>query len=77
MEFGWSLLNRQPGKDFNGQRKVFRKAVGPQSLSRYDSLVIGEAETLVKNLSGFSGDPTPKFERYANAHNPLSLPDNS
>lgn len=63
MDFGWSLLFRQPGKDFNEQRKVFRKAIGPQSVSQFDTIMEHEAEGLVSTLSGFAGDVGDKFNK--------------
>jgi hypothetical protein len=62
MEFSWSLTLSQPDKEFNEQRKVFRKMVGPQALTNYDSLVMSEAKGLLDDLSGFSGDPIDKIE---------------
>jgi hypothetical protein len=65
MDFGWSISLRQPGKEFNEQRKVFRKGIGAQSVSQYDGFVNSEAEQLVKKFSTFSGDPMPAIERCA------------
>jgi hypothetical protein len=57
MGFGWSILQMQPGHDFNEMRKIFRKVVGPQSINDYNRLIEGESENLVHRLKGFSGDP--------------------
>ncbi|CAG8585722.1 14517_t:CDS:2, partial [Acaulospora colombiana] len=52
MDFGWSILMRQPGKEFNEQRKVFRKAIGPQVISQYDLLTEREVDRTVSSLIG-------------------------
>jgi cytochrome P450 len=62
MDFGWSMVMRQPGKDFNEQRKVFRRAVGPQAVSQYDALMEHEAARLVSSLSGYAGDVEGKLD---------------
>lgn len=62
MDFGWVLLMRQPGKDFNEQRKLFRKAVGPQTVPQFDTLMELEADRLVSSLSGYAGDLDHKLE---------------
>ncbi|PVG02534.1 cytochrome P450 [Serendipita vermifera] len=67
MYFGWSILMRQPGKEFNEQRKVFRKAIGPQVLSQYDFLAEREVDRMVSSLIGFSGDPMHQIERVVSA----------
>lgn len=48
---------QQPGHTFNEGRRIFRKIVGPQSVSDYDGLMEHEAANFVQRLSGFSGDP--------------------
>ncbi|PVF95231.1 cytochrome P450 [Serendipita vermifera] len=58
MGFSWSLLQTQPGPDFNELRKIIRRVLGPQSVDDYDPLMEQEAETLVARLKDFSGDPT-------------------
>jgi cytochrome P450 len=63
MDFGWSILMRQPGKEFNEQRKVFRKAIGPQIVSQYDHLAEREVDRAISSLVGFSGDPMHQIER--------------
>lgn len=65
---------RQPGKEFNEQRKVFRKGIGAQSVTRYNSLVKGEAERFIQKISGFAGDPMPSIERCILLSTFLSLP---
>jgi cytochrome P450 len=62
MAFGWILLQLQMGQAFNENRKVFRKALGPQSVSQYDLLIEQEAESFQKRFSGYSGDPFPVAE---------------
>lgn len=64
MDFGWSLVMRQPGKDFNEQRKLFRKAVGAQTVSQFDAILEQEAECLVSALSGLSGEVGDKLDKY-------------
>ena len=60
MELYWSLLLSSPGKPFNEQRSIFRKALGAQAIVQYDPLVAVEAMNLVASLKDFGGDP---FER--------------
>jgi elongation factor P hydroxylase len=62
MDFRWSVAVCQPDKQFNEQRKVFRKAIGPQTASLFDQLLNSEAERLVKSVYGFSGDPSIKID---------------
>jgi cytochrome P450 len=59
MELGWSLLQIQPGPNLLEQRKIFKKALGPQVINKYDELIEREAENFVSKLKGFSGDPAP------------------
>jgi cytochrome P450 len=58
MGFKWSLLQTQPGPDFNELRKIIRRVLGPQSVDDYDPLMEQEADALVARLRDFSGDPT-------------------
>jgi hypothetical protein len=46
-------------------RKIFRKAIGPQSVSDFDNLLEQDAAGFVQRLSGFSGDPLPIIQEYA------------
>ena len=62
MDLSWSVVRRQPGKDFNEQRKVFRRAIGPQTISQYDTLMECEADNLVSSLSGYAGSVDGKLE---------------
>jgi cytochrome P450 len=62
MDLTWPVTRRQPGKDFNEQRKVFRRAIGPQTVSQYDALMEREAERLVSSLSGYAGEVDGKLE---------------
>jgi hypothetical protein len=57
MEFGWSLLSISPGPAVTEERKVFRKYLGPQTISDHDQLVERASEDFVNRLQGFSGDP--------------------
>ncbi|PVF95243.1 cytochrome P450 [Serendipita vermifera] len=57
MGLGWSLLQIQPGHNLTEQRKIFKKALGPQAISKHDELIEREAENFVNKLKGFSGDP--------------------
>lgn len=61
--FGWAILMRQPDRDFNEQRKVFRKAIGHQNLAQYDPLFERAVATLTQELGGFSGDPIQALRR--------------
>jgi hypothetical protein len=64
--FGWAVIQTQPShRGFNEMRKIFRKAIGPQSVSDFDSLIEQEAASFVQCLSGFSGDPLPIIQKYA------------
>lgn len=57
MEYGWPLPMMQPGKAFDEQRSILRKALGPRVVPKYDHLIEEQADLLVKALSGFTGDP--------------------
>jgi cytochrome P450 len=59
MNHGWFTVGQQPGPAHTEQRKIMRKAMGPQVISKYDGMIYQEAEKLLKVLSGFSGDPRP------------------
>lgn len=66
MGFGWNLIQTQPShRGFIEMRKIFRKAIGPQSVSDFDRLIEQEAASFVQRLSGFSGDPLPIIQEYA------------
>jgi cytochrome P450 len=54
-----SMLLAQPGPYWNEQRKVFRKALGPQVVPSYDDIIGKNLSTLLTALSGFSGDIHP------------------
>ena len=47
----------QPNAEFNEQRKIFRKVIGPQAVSTFDYLLEEQAVGLVESLGGQSGDP--------------------
>ncbi|KIM33242.1 hypothetical protein M408DRAFT_151524 [Serendipita vermifera MAFF 305830] len=57
MDFEWSVVQQDLGDSHNEMRKVFRKVIGPRTVSDFDPLIEGEAETLQGNLFSFSGDP--------------------
>jgi hypothetical protein len=46
-----------PDQGFTEQRKVFRKAIGSQSVQDYEGFIQVQAGKLVEALSGLSGDP--------------------
>ena len=53
------MLLAQPGPLFNGQRKVFRKVLGPQAVPSYDGLVEQNISGFLAELSKYSGNPYP------------------
>ncbi len=57
MDFGWSVVQQDLGESHNEVRKVFRKVIGPRSVSDFDSLTEAEAGALQNNLRGISGNP--------------------
>ena len=57
MEFGWSIIQIQPGHSFYEMRKVFRKVLGPNNAGDYDRLIERESQRLVENLASFTGNP--------------------
>jgi cytochrome P450 len=54
---GWKLATFQPGFKLTQQRKILRKAIGPQAVASYEEAIQSEIMTLLDNFSGFSGDP--------------------
>lgn len=48
-----------PGEAFSETRKIFRKAIGPQSVSDFDPLIEHQAEDFLSRLKDHSGDPHP------------------
>lgn len=58
------MLLAQPGPLFNGQRKVFRKALGPQTVPSYDGLIEQNIGPFLQALSGYSGDPHSVIVKY-------------
>lgn len=63
----WFTINQQPGPAHTEQRKIIRKAIGPQEVPHYDYVLEQEAEKLLKRLSGFKGDPRPLLVQSAGA----------
>lgn len=57
MSVGWALILLQPSPDFNEQRKIFRKTVGPQVIQQYDHLIRNEIQYLLEALPITTGDP--------------------
>jgi hypothetical protein len=63
MDFGWSILQSQPTPEFYEQRKVFRKVIGSTSVGDYDQFIEKGAESLVRSLASFTGNPLQQIER--------------
>jgi cytochrome P450 len=63
MYIGWFMALLQPGPTLTEQRKVLRKAIGPQTAQEYDWMIQRESKQLIQSLSGFIGDPLPKLVR--------------
>ena len=63
MDFGWSLTQIQPSPGFYEQRKVFRKVIGPKAVQDYDQVIQKEAESLIRSLASFTGNPLQCFYR--------------
>lgn len=57
-------MQQDIGESHTEVRKVFRKVIGPQTVSDFDSLTEEEAETLQKNISLVVGDPEPALMKY-------------
>ncbi|CCA73622.1 hypothetical protein PIIN_07575 [Serendipita indica DSM 11827] len=63
MKFDWSLPMSQPNAEFNEQRKILRRVIGPQEVTSFDYLLEEQAAGLVESLSGHSGDPHDQIIR--------------
>jgi cytochrome P450 len=63
MYSNWSMVQLQPHQGFVEQRKVMKKAMGPQAAQSYDGIIEAEAARLVEAFSGYSGDPFHVFSK--------------
>jgi hypothetical protein len=54
----WRLPMLQPGQIHQDQRKLLRRVIGPQELSKHQHLVASEVHALLSDLNGFSGEPS-------------------
>lgn len=58
MKWDWSLALVQPNSHHSDQRKILRKAIGPQRVGSYDSMIESEVAKLMPKLLSFTGDPS-------------------
>ncbi|PVF97367.1 cytochrome P450 [Serendipita vermifera] len=62
MEGEWGMGFMPPGAHHANQRKMLRRAIGPQRVGIHDSLIESEAVKLMPALNAFQGNPNDEFE---------------
>ncbi|PVF93563.1 cytochrome P450 [Serendipita vermifera] len=63
MELSWNLALIQPTAHHSNQRKMLRKAIGPQRIGSHDPLIECEVGKLVHELAAFKGNPNLILQR--------------
>jgi hypothetical protein len=64
MGWSWVLSLAQPGPTHATQRRMVRKAIGPQRVGSHDPLVESEISKLLKSLTKFQGNLIEMIQRY-------------
>lgn len=57
MGWGWDLVFLQPGPSHSSQRKILRRAVGPQSVGSHDPVIEATVMKFMNELNTFQGCP--------------------
>ncbi|PVF93582.1 cytochrome P450 [Serendipita vermifera] len=56
--FHWNMPNLQPGPSHSNQRKMLRRAIGPQQVGKHDPMIESAVMKLMTRLSIFQGCPS-------------------
>jgi hypothetical protein len=64
MGWQWNPLFIQPGVHLANQRKMFRRAMGPQRVGSHDPLIEFEVSKLLTVLETFKGSPEHTVLQY-------------
>jgi hypothetical protein len=70
MDWGWEMPLIQPGVHHSNQRKMLRRAIGPQRVARHYTRIESEVSKLITVLNTFQGAPISVIQEYVN-HNIL------
>jgi cytochrome P450 len=63
MGWKWSLAVVQPGPSHSNQRKMLRRAIGPQRVGSHDAYIESETAKLLTTFEKFEGDPNLTLQR--------------
>jgi cytochrome P450 len=64
MKLGWSPAFVQPGPNHSNQRKMLRRAIGPQRVASYDPTMEFEVAKFMLELGTFQGHPFLTLQLY-------------
>jgi cytochrome P450 len=64
MGLGWELGFIQPGPDHFNQRKLLRRAIGPQGIENHNNIIESSVQQCMAELATFQGNPNSVIERY-------------
>ncbi|PVF93583.1 cytochrome P450 [Serendipita vermifera] len=62
--WAWTLGVLQPGPNHSTQRKMLRRAIGPQRVSSHDAMVESTVAKLMTGLKAFRGNPNEIIQKY-------------
>jgi cytochrome P450 len=73
---GWKWLTTllQPGPNHLSQRKMLRRAIGPQRVGSHDPLIESDVAKLMNVLSTFQGNPSDTVQQYVLTSSPNLIP---
>ncbi|PVF93586.1 cytochrome P450 [Serendipita vermifera] len=60
----WNMIFHQPSPQLFDQRKMLRRAIGPQRVGSHDPLIESVAAQLLTTLTTFHGDPTGPIQDF-------------
>jgi hypothetical protein len=64
MGLGWELGFIQPGPDHFNQRKLLRRAIGPQGIGNHNNIIESSVQQCMADLATFQGNPNSVIEGY-------------